>query len=183
MYHYGYHVKKDEKKYRELIEEAYEEVKSPEYLNEAFPEISVRLAEIKIEDGDKDEAKALLKEAKDFLAERLRAEAFWGHIDVMERIIKDLYGIELFPEGDPDFYDLFHITDRPGTITFKRGLIHPEEYTMEISGDTDRGIRFNDKWYRNFNELCNKGEIDGKKITSIYDELYDFAVEEEEVAS
>ncbi len=123
------------------------------------------------------------RQAKVFLAERLQGGSFWGHIEVMERIIKDLYQIKPFPEDDPDFYDLFHISDRPATITFRHGLIHPREYTMEISDDTDRGIKFNDKWYRSFNELCDRGELEGRKITAIYDELYDFAVEEEEVAS
>ena len=82
----------------------------------------------------------------------------------MERIIKDLYDNEPLPEEDPDFYDLFRMTATPGIITFKYGLYDPDEHA----------IRFMDKWYRNFNELCNKGEIDGHKLTSIYDELYDF---------
>ena len=174
MYHYGYHVGKDEAKYRELIEAVYEDVKSPTYLNEPYPEVALRLAEIKLEDGDREEAVQLLKDAKDFLAERLQSGAFWGHINVMERIIKDLYDNEPFPEEDPDFYDLFRMTATPGTITFKYGLYDPDELAIEISDDDEHAIRFMDKWYRNFNELCNKGEIDGHKLTSIYDELYDF---------
>ena len=86
----------------------------------------------------------------------------------------ELYDNEPFPEEDPDFYDLFRMTATPGIITFKYGLYDPDELTIEISDDDEHAIRFMDKWYRNFNELCNKGEIDGHKLTSIYDELYDF---------
>ncbi|MBP3238690.1 MAG: sel1 repeat family protein [Lachnospiraceae bacterium] len=91
MYHNGYSVPKDEAKYRELIEEAYEEIKNPKYLNEPYPEICLRLAGIRADDGKKNEAVKLLKNAKHFLSERLALELFWGHIEVMCRIIRFLY--------------------------------------------------------------------------------------------
>ncbi|MCR5507773.1 MAG: hypothetical protein K6F34_03710 [Lachnospiraceae bacterium] len=177
MYHYGYYVDKDEALYRKLIEELYKEIKDPMYLNEPFPEVALRLAEIRIEDGNTKEGVQLLIKAKDFLAERLREGAFWGHINVMERIIKDLYANGSFPET-PDFYDLFHMTQRPGTVTFKYGMGRPKEFAIEVSDDDEHAIRFMGKWYRNFNELCNKAEIDGLRITAIYDELYDFQLKE-----
>lgn len=179
MYHYGYHVEKDEAKYRELIEALYKDIENPVYLNEPFPEVALRLAEIRLEDGKKDEGIQLLYDAKDFLGERLQDGAFWGHINVMERIIKDPYENAVFPD-DPDFYDLFYMTGKPGTITFKHGMGKPGELTLEISDDEEHAIMFMGKWYRNFNELCNKAEIDGRRITSIYDELYDFAFFEKE---
>ena len=117
MYHYGYSVEKDKEKYKELIEKAYEEVYPPEYLNDPFPEIAYRLAEIRVVEGRKDEAIGLLMEAKSFMAERLSHEAFWGHINVMGRIVRFLYSLLSFEKNRSDFYDLFYLTEKIGTYT------------------------------------------------------------------
>ena len=114
MYRFGCSVEKDEKKYREMIEAAYEEVKDPQFLGDPFPEICLRLAGIRIEDGKKEEAVKLLRDGKEFLAERLSADPFWGHIEVMGRIIRLLYEITPYEENKSDFYDLFYLTDQPG---------------------------------------------------------------------
>ena len=49
---------------------------------------------IRAEQGKKDEAIELLKKEKRFMAERLSVEAFWGHIEVMGRIVRSLYELE-----------------------------------------------------------------------------------------
>ena len=175
MYHNGYHVEKDEEKYRELIEEAYREIGMPTYLNEPYPEILYRLAGIRAQEGRNNEALELLTGAKYFMAERLSNEPFWGHIEAMGRIIKLMYEFREFDENNFDFYDLFYLTEKPGKIVF-RDAVKNKKYTLEISDDSDHAIKFDGKWYRNFGEFCEKAELNGKKLTSLYDDFYDWEV-------
>ncbi len=175
MYRYGLSVDKDPDKYRQMIEEAYEEVKNSRYLNEPFLEICLRLAGIRAEEGKQEEAVELLGRAKDFLAERLSVDPFWGHINVMGRIIRLLYRLTPFNIAYADFYDLFHMTGEAGKYSFKRG---GRKYILTVSEeDGEYGIAFDDKWYRSFEEFCQKAELGGSKFTRIYDEFYDLEVE------
>ncbi len=173
MYHNGYYVEKDENKYRKLIEETYKEIETPEYLNEPYPEVSLRMAEIWSEEDRMGEAAVLLIKAKKFLAERLSHEAFWGHFETMSRIVNLLYRLKLLNDTSIDFYDLFRVTREPCRILFK---YNGDRYVITVSDDKKAGICFDGKWYRDFLELCDKANIGNKKITNIYDELYDWEV-------
>ena len=174
MYRFGCSVPKDEDKYREMIEEAYEEVNDPKFLNDPFPEISLRLAGIRIDQGKKDEAVALLRKAKRFMAERLSIEAFWGHIEVMGRIVQLLYELQPFDMEDADFYDLFYLAEKPGKYTIKH---NGKKVEIEIiEEDEEKAIGYAGKWYRSFGEFCQKAEISGEKFTDIYDEFYEVEV-------
>ena len=170
MYRFGCSVEKDEDKYREMIEDVYEKVKNPRYLNDPFPEISLRLAGIRADQGKKEEA----IEAKKFMAERLSVEAFWGHIEVMGRIIRFLYELQPFDTEEADFYDLFYLTDKPGKYTVKH---NGKKFVIEvIDEDGEKAIGYNGKWYRSFEDLCQKAELGSDKLTTIYDEFYDVEV-------
>ena len=173
MYRFGCAVEKDEKKYRELIEEAYEEVKHRRMLNDPVPEVFLRYAGICSEDGDNKEAARLLKHGKKFMAERLSLDAFWGHIEVMGRIVKFLYEITPFDKEHMDFYDLFYLTKEPGTYAFKYGN---RKYRIKVEDNKERAIGFEGKWYRDFGELCQNAVLDGMKLTAIYDDLYGWEV-------
>lgn len=175
MYHYGYSVKKDEAKYRKMIEEAYEDVKNPKHLNDPFPEICLRLAGIRAEENRTEEAVVLLKEAKPFLAERLSIEHFWGHIEVMGRIVKLMYELTPFDVKNADFYDLFYLTETPGeySMTYRRKKVVLEA----IMEDGEYAVGYDGRWYRSFGEFCQKAEIDKVKFTSVYDEFRDVEVE------
>ena len=174
MYRFGCSVEKDEDKYRDMIEDAYEKVKNPRYLNDPFPEISLRLAGIRADQGKKEEAIELLKKAKKFMAERLSVEAFWGHIEVMGRIIRFLYELQPFDTEAADFYDLFYLTDKPGKYTVKH---NGKKVAIEvIDEDGEKAIGYNGKWYRSFEDLCQKAELGSDKLTTIYDEFYDVEV-------
>lgn len=171
MYRFGCSVEKDEEKYREMIEEAYEEVKNPAFLNDPFPEICLRLAGIRNDQGRKNEAVELLKEAKRFMAERLSVEAFWGHIEVMGRIVRFLYQLIPFDYKKADFYDLFYLTETPGNYIMKR---NGKKIKIEVIKENDeKAIGCNNRWYRSFEDFCLKADTENEKFTSIYDELYD----------
>ncbi len=175
MYRFGCSVEKDEEKYRKMIEDAYEEVKDPKYLNDPFPEISLRLAGIRADEGKTDEAFRLLKNAKRFMAERLSVEAFWGHIEVMGRIVRFMYELKNLDDNKVDFYDLFYLTQKSGKYALYYGK---KKYALEVvDEDGEKAIRFNDKWYKCFEDLCQKAAIDGNKVTNIYDEIYRVEVE------
>lgn len=173
MYRFGCAVEKDEKKYREMIEEAYEKIKNPDYLNEPYPEIAYRMAGIWIEDGRQKEAIELLYRARNFLAERLSLEVFWGHLETMERIINRLYYLAPFNENKFGLYDIFHLTHSPCRIRFR---YRRKVYELEISGE-DLAIKVEDKWYRNYREFCEKALLKGQRITKIYDEIHGMEVE------
>ena len=169
MYRYGCSVEKDEKKYREMIEEAYEQVKNPKFLNDPFPEIALRLAGIRDEQGRKDEAVKLLRKAKEFMAERLSVEAFWGHIEVMGRIVRYLYKLTKFDKERADFYDLFYLTEKPGKYMI---CYRNKKYEIKVEEeDGERAIGYAGKWYRSFEDFCQKAMIGKNCVTSIYDEI------------
>lgn len=174
MYRYGCSVKKDEEKYRSMIEETYEEVKIPRYLNDPFPEICLRLAGIRADQGNTDEDVRLLKRAKDFMAERLSVEAFWGHLEVMGRINRFLYKLIPYNRQRAGFYDLFYLTQHPGKYLLKHS---GKDVLLEVTEeDGEYALNCDGKWYRSFEEFCQKATYGNEKYTSIYDEFYDVEV-------
>ena len=136
MYRFGCFVEKDEARYREMIEEAYGLVKSARRLSEPYPEIAYRLAGIRAEQGESAVAVALLRRAKAFLAERLSYDAFWGHIEVMGRIVRLLYELTPFDEDEADFYDLFHLTRTPGRYGITRA---GKSLVLDVNADFANG--------------------------------------------
>ena len=97
-------------------------------------------------------------------------EAFWGHIEVMGRIIRFLYRLTPFDINRADFYDLFYLLQKPGKYSIKRNR---KTLLMEvIEEDGAPAVGYDGKWYRSFEEFCSKAETDGQKFTTIYDEFY-----------
>ena len=41
-----------------------------------------------------------------------------------------------------------------------------------VEENGEQAIKYNDKWFRNFEEFCQKAEIGKDKFTSVYDEIY-----------
>ena len=66
MYKNGYFVEKDYDKYKSIIEKLYKKVKNDRNLWSPLPQISIRLAVIRSEQGKKEDAANLLIYAKDF---------------------------------------------------------------------------------------------------------------------
>ncbi len=173
MYRFGCYVEKDEDKYREMINEVYEDIEIPTYIDLPYPEIAYRKAGILLEDGLVNEAVQLLRKSKRFMSERLSEYIFWGHVEMMGRIVNKIYELVPFSKDHFDFYDLFYLTKHPAKISFKYAG-RPLE--LEASDDDEPAIGFQGKWYRNFAEFCEKADLGKDKIVKNYDAFYDWEV-------
>lgn len=174
MYKNGYFVEKDYKKYKEIIEKLYPKAKDCRFLSEPLPEVFTRLARIRKEEGRTEEAASLYLEAKDFLAQRIRYNPFWGNLNIMKWLIDDLYEIIDFDPWYMDFYDLFYILKRPAKVSF-----YYDSQRMEVESVMEDGacvVRFGDKWFRSRDEFFRGAVAREKMLTSLYDEMYGFEV-------
>jgi tetratricopeptide (TPR) repeat protein len=174
MYKNGYYVEKDYDKYVSIIESLYPKMQQATNLGEPLPEIYTRLARIRTKQGAIDEAIELYLIAKDFLAQRLSYNAFFGHLNVMKWLIDDLYQLIEFDEDDFDFYDMYYLLKSPVKVGFTfEGKEQSLETLMEEGACV---IHFNDKWYRDRDEFFQKACINNERLTAIYDHLEDFEV-------
>ena len=171
MYKNGYYVEKNFDKYKEIIENLYEELKGYLDPDAPIPEVWTRLARIRKDEGKLEDAANLYLQAKDVLAERLRWSDFFGNINIMKWLIDDLYEIIEFDPEYVDFFDLYYVLKRPARVTFYYG---DEKHTIE---DGVCVVRFDDKWYRDRDEFFKKARLDERKLTSIHDYLYGFDVD------
>lgn len=174
MYKNGYYVKKDYEKYKEIIEELYPKVVQAKYLGEPLPEIFTRLARIRSEEGKTEEAVDLYLRAKDFQAQRISYNDFFGDLNIMMWLIDDLYKLIDFDRDNFDFYDMYHLLTSPCEISFRRGK---KEYNVSVTAEAEGlAIGFNGKWYRTREDFFGKAVIGNEKLTAIYDEFYGFEV-------
>lgn len=178
MYKNGYFVGKDYEKYVSMIEALYPRVKYARSLGDPLPEIYTRLARIRVEQDRPDEAVGLYLRAKDFLAQRLSYNAFFGHLNVMKWLIDALYELIEFDYEGFDFYDLYYLLTKPVKIRFKfRGK---EQNLEAIEEDGSVVVKFNDKWFRDRDDFFGKACIDNERLTAIYDRLKGFEVIKDE---
>ena len=112
MYKDGYYVDKDQAKYEMIIESLYPKVKDLKNVFAPLPEIYTRLAAICKNRGRIEEAVDLYLEAKDFLAQRISYNAFFGNLSIMKWLIDDLYQLIEFDTSYFDFYDMFYLLHR-----------------------------------------------------------------------
>ncbi|MCR5268522.1 MAG: hypothetical protein K6E16_08400, partial [Lachnospiraceae bacterium] len=91
MYKNGYFVEKDQKKYEQIIEDLYPKVRDLDNVFDPVPEVFTRLAHIRTDQGKIEEAVELYLYAKDFLAQRIKYNAFFGNLNIMKWLIDDLY--------------------------------------------------------------------------------------------
>ncbi len=175
MYRNGYYVEKNQAKYEEIIEKLYPKVKDMRNVFDPVPEVFTRLARIRTQQGKKDEAINLYLYAKDFLAQRIRYNAFFGNMNIMKWLIDDLYELIEFDKEAFDFYDMYYLLKTPNKITF---LLDDEEMVLEsvLEGD-ECTVCFNGKWFHSRDDFFKDAEVDGTKVTERYDEFYGFEVE------
>ena len=171
MYKNGYWVKRDYGKYCAIIEELYKEHLDDEYPFQSLPDICVRLAGIRKEAGRFAEAAELYRIAKEYLAMRLRYSGFFGDINIMEGLIKDLYAVSEPDYAALDIFDLFHLLKEPGEVTFR---FQKRKYRVSsVIEDGEYAVAFDHHWYRSINDLFQKARLNGKPLYARYEEIYD----------
>ena len=172
MYKNGYYVEKDYEKYKEIIEDLYPQVADTCNLEDPLPEVFTRLAKIRSEEGNAEEALSLYDIARDFLSQRIQYHPFFGNLNIMKWMIADIYKLRKFDPSVMRLFDLYHVLSASAKVQFTfEGLPHEVESVPE---DGNLSIRFDDKWYRTVDDFFKKAEIDGELVTTLYEELYDF---------
>ena len=109
MYKNGYFVEKDFEKYKEIIENLYEQNKDDFWYRMPAPEILTRLAKIRAEEGKTEEALELYDDARYYLGERIQENPFFGNLSIMKWAIEEIYRLREFDPEDFEFYDLYHL--------------------------------------------------------------------------
>lgn len=172
MYKNGYFVEKNQDTYEKMIEELYPKVSMCRNVFDPVPEVYTRLARIRKNQGKIEEAVNLYLRSKDFLAQRIRFNAFFGNLNVMKWLIDDLYELIEFDEEYFDFYDLFYLLKTPHRISFNyKDTVHNLESVIE--GD-ECVINYDGKWFHSRDDFFRDAYIGDMKLTTVYDELYGF---------
>ena len=176
MYKNGYYVERNYEKYKETIEELYPKVIKARFLHEPVPEVCTRLAMIRKEEGDIDEAVRLLYQAKDFQAQRLRYNNFFGDINIMKWLIDDLYEMIEFDTNDFDLFDCMWLLS--GGASVKIGFCHNQTpVTIEAAAENGEfAIRWGEEVYPDRDTFYARAMLDGQRLMSLQDDLYGFEV-------
>ena len=176
MYRNGYYVDKDQEKYEQIIEDLYPKVKDMRNVFDPVPEVFTRLARIRKAQGRDEDAADLYLYAKDFLAQRIKHNAFFGNLNIMKWLIDDLYEIIEFDEDYFDFFDMYYLLKSPHKISF---VYNDREQKLESVMEGDEcTVCFNGKWYHSRDDFFKDASVDGTKLTAVYNDLYGFEVEE-----
>ena len=176
MYKNGYYVEKDYDNYCDTIEKTYYLIKDTNNLYDPLPEVFSRLARIRKKQERYKEAVELYLYAINFMAQKIRYNPFFGDMNTLKWMIEDLYTMIEVDKHSINLFDLYHLLKTPSTITFK----HKEkEYKVISEKDgNDIAVNFNGKWFKGIDDFFLKATINNKKIPTIYNELYDFVLEE-----
>ncbi len=166
MYKNGYYVEKDYAKYKEIVEGLYPRVRNARRLDEPLPEVFSRLAGIRSREGKTAEALELYDTAREFLAQRIAVEPFFGDLTVMKWLIRDIYALRPFDPEDADLYDLYHILASPSLVRFRCNGREYEAEAFDDNGET--GVRFGDRYFRSADDFFRKAEIEGRPVTAFY---------------
>jgi len=172
MYKNGYYVEKDMETYERIIEELYPKVKKCRNVFDPVPEVYTRLAKIRTKQGNIKEAVNLYLIAKNFLAQRIQYNAFFGNLNIMKWLIDDLYELIEFDYEEFDFYDLYYLLKTPHVISF-----HYEKSTFRVESvmeGEECTVCFNGKWYHSRDEFFKEAMVGNTVATAVYGELYGF---------
>jgi tetratricopeptide (TPR) repeat protein len=175
MYKNGYYVAKDMDKYKSMIEELYDKVQPCRNVFDPVPEVYTRLARIRKEEDQPEEAVELYLMAKEWLSQRISYNAFFGNLNIMKWLIDDLYDIIVFDEDYFDFFDLYYLLKTPHKIRF---FHEDEEMNLEsVLEGNECSVCFNGKWYHSRDDFFKDATTkDGTKLTTIYEDLFGFEV-------
>ena len=174
MYKNGYYVERDYEKYKSIIEELYPKVQKARMLDEPLPEIFTRLAKIRSGEGRTGEALELYDQARDFLSQRIRCNPFFGDLNIMKYLIRDIYELREFDPSFMELYDLYFVLEKPAQVRF-----YFEDEAHEIESVKEEGglaVRFDGNWFRDVDDLFAGAKLKGELLVMRYEELYGFEV-------
>lgn len=110
------------------------------------------------------------------MSQKVRYNPFFGDMNTLKWMIEDLYTMIKVDKHSIKLFDLYYLLKAPSTITFKH---KDKEYKVISEKDgNDIAVNFNGKWYKGIDDFFLKATINNKKIPTIYNELYDFVLEE-----
>ncbi len=175
MYKNGYYVNKSYNTYKTMIQKLFSKAKRFQYVGQPYPEIALRLAEIRESEGKKKDAANLYFSARRFLDQRLKWDSFFGNLEIMKDLVHRIYNIISFDEDNMSFYDLYYLRDKPCTVLFRFGKnIHVVNFVKENGNIV---IQFDDNWYEDIDALMMFGKINNRRLTEIQERFYSFEVE------
>ena len=176
MYRYGYYVKQDFEKFKEIIEHMYCCYHMTNMVDDPLPEICIRLAYIRECEGKADEAVSLLIEGKSMLGSRIGYDHFFGNFSIMENMVDSLYRLKKFDRNKFDLYDLYYLLKKPVKVKF---TYNRKKFAVESVCEKNGSISIccNGKWYRTFTDmLMNEKDSNGYYITLSAWKIKDFEV-------
>lgn len=156
MYRYGQYVELDYEKYCAMIEDMYaylQDVVNPN----CEADVYMRMAEILLGRGQKEEAADLLQSAKFELSLRMSAVPSVEDLRLMEKIINLMYTIMPIQEAELDLFDLYYLLRDPVTVRFY-GLGEEELIVRSIKDETGISILYRDQWYRSVEDFLLKAK-------------------------
>lgn len=183
MYKNGYYVEKDVDKYKDIIEKLYVKVQSCGDVFDPVPEVYTRLARIRTEEGKTDEAVNLYLKAKNWLAQRIKFNAFFGNLNIMKWLVNDLYKLIDFDKDTFDLFDMYYLMKTPHKVRFyfRDQMIEVESFEEgdEVVLSYKNSYAPNDiKWFQSIDDFFGKAiELTTyDRLVKSYDSLYGFEV-------
>ncbi|MCR5847650.1 MAG: hypothetical protein K6G75_05975 [Lachnospiraceae bacterium] len=185
MYRYGRYAKKDREKCREILEELMSDVECEKdderfYISTLFPEIALRLSGLNIEDEiDTDYDFDNLLYARIILSTRQSKRPFWGNIELMGKILETIVSVIGNEYEIIDFYDLLVFDIHKATVFFEFEGV--QRFIDIFEDDNETVFQFDDKWYHGPNDFLEKSRIENRRLTSIYDQIYNIEIIEQSI--
>lgn len=166
MYRNGYYVQKDVDRYVSIIKSLYPKIKDATNVFAPLPEIYSRLARIYKKEGKVDEAIKILLYAKDFQAQRLIYNGFFGDLSIMKSIVFDLYQLIEFDFNHVDLFDLYYLLRLPATLVL---CINQEEHLVESKVEDQMVyITMDGKNFENVDEFFSHAKIQNERLSAQY---------------
>ena len=174
MYRDGLYVAPNRGKYKELIEELYFKESQSERSSDVFPDIILRLARIRKEDNETEQAIALYREALVRYKKDVSVRKYTAYIKRILEATEELYALTPFDLDPMDIYSISYLMKKPVRIIF---MYKDKSYEIEtFSENTGITVRFENKWFRTVEDFYLKAEICERSITTLVYDLYGFEV-------
>lgn len=165
MYKNGYYVKKDYKKYKQIIEGLYEQLRYTNNVQDHLPEVCLRLAEIRKDEGQTEDALRIIAEGRSMLSSRIGFDPFFGNYNIMRSFVSMQYELTEVDVNKCDIFDSYYLLHKPCLIVFEyEGIQHTVRSVPEEDGSIS--VKYDgEKWYRTPDDFLKNAEINGCRLT------------------